>query len=163
MEKQNETINHFKILNLSGNVNQATIKKAYKIACSKFHPDRNPAGLEIMKLVNQAYEILKNEQDFTVENESNYDEKLSEAINTAMTMEGVVIEICGLWVWLSGVTRPHKEAIKQAGYKWASKKKMWYFRPADYKSCSRGKLNMDEIREKHGSKVLHKKETKKIK
>lgn len=117
----------------------------------------------MMKLVNQAFEILKKEQDFSIENESNYDEKLSDAINAAMTMEGVVIEICGLWVWLSGDTRPHKEAIKQADYKWASKKKMWYFRPADYKSSSRGKFNMDEIREKHGSKVLNKKETKKIK
>jgi len=152
-----------KILNLTGEINQAAIKKAYQAASSKFHPDRNPAGLEMMKLVNQAFEFLKNEQDFIVENDTNYDEKLNDAINAAMTMEGVVIEICGLWIWLSGDTRPHKEAIKEAGYKWASKKRMWYFRPADYKSSSRGKLNMDEIREKHGSKVLNKKEAKKIK
>jgi len=150
-----------KILNLTGEINQAAIKKAYQAACSKFHPDRNPAGLEMMKLINQAYEVLKNEPDFSTDNESNYDEKLSDAINAAMTMEGVIIEICGLWVWLSGDTRPHKDAIKEAGYKWASKKKMWYFRPADYKSSSRGKFSMDEIRGLHGSKVLNKKEERK--
>jgi curved DNA-binding protein CbpA len=152
-----------KVLNLTGEINQAAIKKAYQAACSKFHPDRNPAGLEMMKLINQAYEVLKNEQDFTTTNETNYDEKLSDAINAAMRMDGVNIEICGLWVWLSGDTRPHKEAIKEAGYFWASKKRMWYFRPADYKSSSRGKLNMDEIREKHGSKFIKKEESKKLK
>lgn len=35
------------------------IKKAYAIAASKYHPDRNPDGLKMMQLVNEAYETLK--------------------------------------------------------------------------------------------------------
>ena len=69
-------------------------------------------------------------------------------------MEGVTIEVCGIWVWLSGNTKTHKDAIKEAGYKWASKKMQWYFRPDDYKSSSRGTLSMDEIRERHGSQTI---------
>lgn len=44
-----------KVLGLSGQVSPESIKLAYKKACSKYHPDRNPAGLEIMKMVNVAY------------------------------------------------------------------------------------------------------------
>ncbi len=158
---KNEAI---KILNLSGEVTQEIIKKAYRAACQKFHPDRNPAGLEMMKLVNVAYELLQNEPNFSAPNETatNYDEKLNEAINTAMRMEGVEIEICGIWVWLTGNTRPYKDAIKEGGYFWASKKKMWYFRPADYKSSSRGKFNMNQIRDMHGSKFIKKEDSIKI-
>ena len=154
---------YYQVLGVDKKATAKQIKEAYRQLAFKFHPDRNTAGLEMMKLINQAYEVLKNEQDFTTTNETNYDEKLSDAINAAMRMIGVNIEICGLWVWLSGDTRPHKEAIKEAGYFWASKKRMWYFRPADYKSSSRGKFNMNEIREKHGSKFIKKEESKKLK
>lgn len=39
------------ILGVSGNVNPEIIKRAYREACAKYHPDRNPAGLEMMKAV----------------------------------------------------------------------------------------------------------------
>ncbi len=63
----------------------------------------------------------------------------------------LTIEICGNWVWLHGDTRPHKDILKTSGFKWAPKKKLWYWRPAEYRSFSRGKFSMNEIREKHGS------------
>ena len=34
------------------------LKTAYKKAAFKYHPDRNPGGLEMMKAVNQAYKPL---------------------------------------------------------------------------------------------------------
>jgi len=37
------------ILGLTATADQNTIKAAYRKACTKYHPDRNPAGLEIMK------------------------------------------------------------------------------------------------------------------
>lgn len=152
-----------KILNLTGDINQEVIKRAYKSACMKYHPDRNPAGLEMMKLVNIAYDTLCKEPDFNAENKTaNYDESLNDAINAAMTMQNVNIEICGIWIWLSGDTRTHKDQIKNAGYKWASKKKQWYFRPDDYKSSSRGKFSMNDIRAKYGSRKIDKEDQKRI-
>ncbi len=152
-----------KILNLTGNITQEIIKAAYRKACFKYHPDRNPAGLEMMKVINQAYEALKSEADFSVDNDTEYDSKLNDAINDVINLDGVEIELCGVWVWLSGNTRQHKEIIKAAGFFWGSVKKKWYFRPADYKSKSRGKLDMDDIRDKHGSRILKKQIRKKIK
>lgn len=61
------------------------------------------------------------------------------------------IEICGTWVWVSGDTKPVKEGLKAAGFRWAPKKMKWYWKPAGQRSFGRGKWSMDEIREFHGS------------
>uniref|UniRef100_UPI003F4ABCEB DnaJ domain-containing protein n=1 Tax=Pasteurella multocida TaxID=747 RepID=UPI003F4ABCEB len=51
----NEALN---LLNLSQNVSKDDIKKAYKKMAIKYHPDRNPAGAEVMKAINAAFEFL---------------------------------------------------------------------------------------------------------
>ena len=134
------------------------LKKAYRIACSKYHPDKNPAGLEMMKAVNVAYDHLKenlalygDNVEATTGTGTDFGDALNTALNAVMNCEGVIIEVCGNWIWLSGNTRDHKDTIKAAGFFWASKKLMWFFRPAEYKSKGRGTASMDEIREKYGS------------
>jgi len=143
------------ILNMSV-FTQHILKQAYMKACSKYHPDKNPAGLEMMKAVNVAYAFLKAlpDQDETVATEgtgSDFGEAMNNAINAIISCEGLIIEICGNWIWLSGNTRDHKDTIKQAGYFWASKKMMWYFRPPEWKSKSHGKFSIDDIRSTYGS------------
>jgi len=54
-------------------------------------------------------------------------------------------------VWVSGDTRNHKDALKAAGFRWAPQKTMWYFRPDNWTSASRGGFDMDAIRSKYGS------------
>lgn len=140
-----------KILGLTGEITPELVREAYRRAAMKYHPDRNPAGLEMMQAVNAAYEAL---QDFAgdVEQEPcNYADELNDALNAIIECAGLDIEVCGAWVWVSGETYSHKTALKEAGYRWASKKRMWYFRPSDWRSFSRGKFSMDEIRERHGS------------
>lgn len=149
-----------RILNLSGEINPDTVKKAYRQACSKFHPDRNPAGIEMMKAVNAAYEVLK---DFTgkanPDSTEDYGNSLNAAIEFALALAGIMVEVCGAWVWLSGDTKVHREALKDSkhslpdgnGYRWAPKKKMWYYRPSEWSSWGRGSWTMDDIRAEHGS------------
>lgn len=48
-----------KVLDLTGDITPEDVKAAYKKAAMKFHPDINPAGGEMMKLVNAAYDVLK--------------------------------------------------------------------------------------------------------
>jgi len=143
-----------KILGIDGKIDADIVKKAYRMQCKKFHPDRNPAGLEMMKAINVAYDTLKNVNADVSTSDINYSEKLNDAINAIIDLEGIIIEICGTWVWLSGETKKHKEIIKKAGFFWARKKKMWYFRPADYKSKSYGKYSIDRIRDIYGSKEV---------
>tara|TARA_R110000868_G_scaffold266583_1_gene525821 strand:+ start:37393 stop:37881 length:489 start_codon:yes stop_codon:yes gene_type:complete len=148
----------FKILGLSGQLTNDDIKLAYRRACKAYHPDRNPAGLEMMQLVNAAYEVVK---DFTGEadvsaDEANYGEAIAEALNHIIGLAGLSIEICGAWVWVSGETKQHRDVLKAAGFKWASKKQVWYYRPASQRSFSRGKLSLTDIRQKYGSKTVKK-------
>lgn len=148
-----------KILNITGKVTKEEIKKAYRLACKKYHPDLNSAGLEMMQLVNAAYDELKSFEgsignDDVIFEESEYSEEINNALNAIIHYDDLEIEICGSWVWVGGNTRDHKETLKMSGFKWANRKKMWNFRPDDWKSSSRGNYSMDNIRDSHGSKTV---------
>lgn len=152
----NEALN---LLNLSTTASKEDIKRAYKKAAVKYHPDRNPAGSEVMKAINSAYEFLSslNSDSFThtdAENAYNFAEELAEIIEKLKNLQGVIIEVCGNWLWLSGETKAHKESLKSLGCFWAAKKCKWYYRPAEHKSRNQGKSwDMEEIRSKYGSSI----------
>lgn len=59
-------------------------------------------------------------------------------------------EVTGAWVWVHGDTKPVKEALKAAGFRWASGKKLWYF-AAVPSSGRRGGKDLSYIRTKYGS------------
>ena len=143
-----------RLLNMSGTVTAEDIKNAYRRAAKQYHPDRNPAGAEMMKLINSAYDLLKDFNGCLPEYETQetaYPDALNDALNAIAGLSGLEIEVCGAWVWVSGNTKEHKEVLKTTGFKYASKKKRWYFRPEDWSSRSRGNLSMEDIREKYGS------------
>jgi len=150
-----------KVLGLTGEINPETVKAAYRRAAMKYHPDRNPAGLVMMKAVNAAREALA---DFrgTLSHEPeamNYGGDLNDAITFLLHCVGLDLEICGAWLWVTGDTKTHKDTIKQfeseAGnkFRWHSKKLAWYFAPNDYRGFRRtkGATPMDDIRERYGS------------
>ena len=143
------------ILGLKGEINNADIKKAYREKARLYHPDRNPAGADMMKLINAAYAVLRNTQTLTVKENATlteYPEILSKVLNAIYTLNGLVIEVCGLWVWVTGNTKIHKDTLKEQGFKWAKNKGSWFYRPDTAKSRNRYKpWDMDQIRETYGS------------
>ncbi|CAL7961374.1 Molecular chaperone DnaJ [Gammaproteobacteria bacterium] len=165
MANSNSIKDSLAILNIQSDfVTKEEIKEAYRKAAFKYHHDRNPAGLEMMQLVNAAYENLKDfEGDTTKLNKTNKDfgESINNALNAIINL-GLDIEICGAWAWISGDTKPHKEALKAAGFFWSPKKSNWYFRPEDYKSHNRGTWSMEKIRDSYGSTKFKKEECKQL-
>ncbi|OIN34152.1 molecular chaperone DnaJ [Salmonella enterica subsp. enterica serovar Sarajane] len=147
------------IFGLSGELTEQDIKKAYKQAALKFHPDRNPVGAEMMKAVNGAFDFLMQNIDRINDAQSsdnnaryNYGEELENVLNSLQSMTGIIFEVAGNWIWISGDTKAHKDAIKALGCKWASKKQMWFYRPDEYKaSRNRKEHSIDEIREMYGT------------
>ncbi len=154
-----------KVLGLNGELTKEIIKTAYRRACSKYHPDKG-GSLEMMKAVNKAYEALKDYEGNIASNEENYGELLNTAINKIIHLEGIKIEVCGAWIWVTGDTKPHAKALGRkeggAGFYYASKKKSWYFRPEDWKSSNRGSWSLDTIRKKHGSEEIKTRQRKQI-
>tara|TARA_R110001592_G_scaffold49685_1_gene154644 strand:- start:1915 stop:2403 length:489 start_codon:yes stop_codon:yes gene_type:complete len=144
-----------KILGLTGTLNPQDTKTAYHAACKKYHPDINPVGEEMMKIINDAYDALKEYAGEMKSEQTDYGDMLNDALNTISGLPALVIEICGSWVWITGETREHKDMLKEAGFKWAAKKKAWYFRPEEFSSRSKGTKSLEEIRAKYGSQKPH--------
>ena len=46
-------------------------------------------------------------------------------IAALLKLDGLEIELCGRWLWIGGNTKEHKEALKAAGCRWSSTKKLW--------------------------------------
>ena len=152
-----------KILDLKGNISPMDTKKAFLAACKKYHPDVNPAGESMMKIVNQAFDALKDyEGELKEQSQNDYGEDVNAALNAIHGLEGLIIEICGAWLWVTGETRSYSKILKEAGFFWASKKKAWYFRPEGFKSRSKGSASLDQIRDKYGSQRPQKQSMKYI-
>ncbi|WON75541.1 DnaJ domain-containing protein [Serratia sp. UGAL515B_01] len=147
------------VFGLSGELTEKDIKKAYKRLAIKYHPDKNPLGGELMKAVNAAFDFIManfekvNQYQSTDKNAHyNYGEELENVLKALSGLLGVIYEVIGNWVWISGDTREHKETLKEMGCKWAAKKKQWFYRPEEHKSSyNRREHSIDEIREMYGT------------
>lgn len=135
------------------------LKNRYRQVAKMLHPDFGGNEEDFKKMVVE-YEkatekLLKGDTTDTLETM----EKFRDIIDELLSYNDIIIEVCGNWIWISGNTKPIKEEIKALGCFWARKKKMWYYRPQDYKKL-RGKkstLSMEEIRGKYGSKIFQSK------
>lgn len=143
-------------------------KARYKELAKRYHPDINPeAGDEAMQQINAEYdEVVKRLSRVSsdgctqaTEQEARDAQDVAEAFRAAVLaiihLRGIQIELCGSWLWVSGDTYQHREALKAAGYRWASKKQMWYWRPEEA-ACPhhRRGASMADIRTKYGSERI---------
>lgn len=135
------------------------LKRAYKKLAMVFHPDKG-GDLETMKSINNEYEKMFNElkdsynEGRTEEQQiKECPEEFIEIIINIIDLQGLEIELIGSWIWVSGNTIEHKDALKANRFMWASKKKMWYWRsPEDaHQNRSRKGTDINEIRNKYGS------------
>jgi len=159
-----------KVLGITGDITPEIVALAYRRAAMKYHPDRNPAGLVMMKAVNAARDILRDftgtlnheNKDGGTSDATRYGSDLNDAISHLLFCAGLELEICGAWLWVSGNTREHKETIKAFKtescnrFRWHSKKAKWYFSPNDYTGPRRRFRNtsMDDIRTRYGSETV---------
>lgn len=136
------------------------VKSLYRELAKANHPDKG-GDLETMQSINAEYtfacaKVLKGE-NLSVEDleaEILNAEGYKQAVNLASNLVGVNVELCGGWIWCSGNTYPHKDALKSVGFYFASAKKMWYFRSAE-KAVKGGKpQSMEKIRGKYGSQSV---------
>ena len=83
------------------------------------------------------------------------DKALREVLQKIINFDGIEIELVGAWLWVSGNTYSYKKELKEIGFKWASQKKMWYWKSESYQKKSRKSLSMDDIRNYYGSTKVY--------
>jgi len=148
-----EIINEFK--DVTG-INEA--KKVYKTLAKKLHPDVGGSDEEF-KILNSIYnDFIEHKIHFS--NETKIDIELEKIISQILHFEDINIELIGSWIWVSGDTKNIKDTLKELGFKWASKKKMWYY--GEMKGRSHTEKSLDEIKSKYGSQSFNQKEKEKI-
>ena len=138
-------------------INEA--KKIYKNLAKKLHPDMDGGDEESFKLLNTVYTDLI-EHKIYFSNDIKIDIELEKVISLILHFENITIELVGSWIWVSGDTKEIKDKLKELGFKWASKKKMWYY--GEMKSKNPTPKSMEEIKAKYGSETLKSEEKKKL-
>lgn len=147
------------------------LKKAYRQLAFKYHPDRGGSET-IMKEINAEYVIIFEALKKTAErqaaedsdkknNQQNYTERFDlddgfrEMIDKVIGLDGIVIEIIGYWIWITGETKRNKEALRVAGFRYSGQKAAWYWRPEGLQYRSGHTLkDLNSVRDKYGSQVV---------
>lgn len=137
------------------------LKAEYRRLAMKHHPDRG-GDLETMKQINAEhdalFEILKKQHNDThdeAHQTTETAEEFRDILNKLLKLDGLTVELCGSWLWISGETYTHKAELKAAGCRWSNNKKAWYWRHEESaRPWHRGKATMAEIRMKYGSQVF---------
>jgi hypothetical protein len=137
-------------------INQA--KKIYKDLAKKLHPDVG-GSTEEFKILNEVYNYVL-ENGIIVEDDAEFDLELEKVISKILHYENIIIEVIGSWIWLTGETKAIKEVLKELKFKWASKKKMWYY--GEMKGRNPKQKSMDDIKAKYGCQTVKTKVSKKV-
>lgn len=119
------------------------VKRIYRQLCKEYHPDIHGAATEeMMKEINAEYERafnhFKNIHESAEDSTKTYKAK-TETTETAaefMNIINALIKCEGL------------------GFKWASKKKAWYWHKAEDASHNHKEMSLDEIRKLHGCETF---------
>ena len=144
-------------------------KKVYKTLARKYHPDCG-GNNEDMKALNLAFEEVfeKLKNTFRTKEGKFYQKANTETagafmdiINALIKLEGITIEICGTFIWVTGDTKPVKDSLKALGLRYSGDKKAWYKAPDNYKRKSSERWSMEAIRSAFGSQVVKEKEEEK--
>lgn len=137
------------------------LKTMYKKLAISNHPDHG-GTTEAMQQINTEYselfESLKNVhrsadgETYTARQDN--DETAAEFIEIIaklVRLPGIIIELCGSWLWITGETRAVKDELKEIGFRWSKAKTAWYYHHGEYRKGSGKDMSLDDIRNKYGS------------
>ena len=138
------------------------VKQLYKKYARDLNPDCNPGRdttaefQEMSRQYEEAYNRLKNihqnANGETYEKESQQTAtEYADLINQLLHLSGLMIELCGSWLWITGNTKEHKDTLKSLGFKYSSNKQAWYYHEGEYHKHGKKSKSMQDIRSMYGS------------
>ena len=134
------------------------LKAEYRRLAMANHPDLG-GSTAVMQEINAAYDRLfaelKVAHNAAADEEHQTNEmphEFRDIITALLRMDGLKIELCGCWLWITGNTRAHKDELKALGCHWSQQKAAWSWHHRDPGArWYRGKRTMQEIRRKYGT------------
>ena len=138
------------------------LKREYKRLAKLHHPDCGGDDATMAAINAEFDELSKRLPRETAtgetyqprEEEREAPEKFREAVAATLNMDGVTVELCGAWLWVTGNTYPHRDRLKGAGYRFSKNKVAWYWHDENSVSHSKKRYSLDEIRLMHGSETI---------
>jgi hypothetical protein len=142
------------------------IKTLYRELAKKYHPDLGGDTATMQQVNDQYHEALKGKQksvstdpetgkEYTYYYSQKIEQTLMDKLRELLGMmlpEDVIIELVGIWIWVYGNTKPHRDKLGKNGAKclWHSKRKKWYFRTGKNRAYYSG-ASFDTLRAAYGS------------
>ena len=152
---ENEIKNYFKDIQ-----NLKDAKKIYKTLAKKLHPDIGGSE-EAFKLLQKVFNDYKKNKLF-FSDDIKFNIEIEKIITQILHYDNIEIEVIFKWIWISGDTKVIKEHLKELGFRYASKKKMWYYGELQ-KSRSRKEQSIQSIRSKYGTSKVAQTQTQRLK
>jgi curved DNA-binding protein CbpA len=137
------------------------LKKQYKTLVFTHHPDKG-GRTEDMQAINAEYEALfarlknvRKSADGTIyttkEENTETAEIFREILEKLIHLDGLYIEVCGTWVWVTGNTYDNRDTLKELHFKYSKQKNAWYWHEEGYHKFGKRSLTLAEIRALYGS------------
>lgn len=138
--------------------NLQELKKLYLTLAKKYHPDITSGNTEIMKIINNEYdylkEVLPNREDVKdYQKESNQSmEEYKDIIDELLKYPHITVEIIGSWLWVSGngTYNIKDNILKPLQFRFSGTQKKWYWFSGIEKSKKRRGGNLKKAIEKYG-------------
>ena len=138
------------------------LKQEYKRLAKIHHPDCGGDDATMAAINAEFDELSKKLPKETAtgetyqpkDEEREAPEKFREAVAATLNMDGVTVELCGSWLWVTGNIYPNRARLKAAGYTFSKPKVAWYWHDENSISHSRKRYSLDEIRALHGSETI---------
>lgn len=136
------------------------LKKEYRRLAMIHHPDHG-GDTATMQAINgeyaETFARLKDQHNAAADEAHQTTETPEEfiaIISQLLRFPGLIVELCGSWLWITGETYAIKDQLKAAGCRWSSSKKAWYWHhPEEGHRWHKRTASMDEIRTKYGSQT----------
>ena len=141
------------------------VKQTYKKLARDLHPDCNrgrDTTAEFQEMQRQYEEAWKRcgsthknaSGEIYTKETAETPEAFAAIIEALLHMPGLMIELCGSWLWVSGNTKQHKDSLKALNFKYSANKHAWYYHDGEYRKRGKASKSMDDIRAMYGSETF---------
>lgn len=143
------------------------IKDEFRRLAFIYHPDICGEHRTMQEINRQYHERLKSKDGTEVKGKSKEGKEFKYTYRYDFSKENgltdmlykvvglqlplVNIEVVGCWLWLTGETKQHKDAIKAIGCRFSGDKQAWYWHEGGYRKRNGNKYSMGAIRSMFGS------------